>query len=80
MTLVEYITSSYDIALEINIQKEIETRNKKNPKEAETDSEKYETLLRKEEANIRQHIKVNLLFFININIFYIDRESTQIMY
>ena len=60
MTLVEYITSSYDIALEINIQKEIESKNKKNQKETETDSEKYETLLRKEEANIRQHISVNI--------------------
>ena len=62
MTLVEYITSSYDIALEINIQKEIESKNKKNQKETETDTEKYETLLRKEEANIRQHISVSIFF------------------
>jgi hypothetical protein len=67
LTLIEYIKSSFDIAVTERSNKEIETyleQHADNPNSAE----KYETLLRKEESHIRQHISVSTTIHININI------------
>ena len=58
LTLIEYIKSSFDIAVTERSNKEIEAyleQHADNPNSAE----KYETLLRKEESHIRQHISVS---------------------
>lgn len=67
--MIEYINSSYDIALETRVQTEIEIRSKTSPKQTESENEKYETLLRKEEANIRQHISVSINNLITLHIY-----------
>ena len=69
ITLIEYINSTYDIALETRVQTEIEARTKTSQRPTESEIEKYETLLRKEEANIRQHISVSINIYLHI---YID--------
>lgn len=68
LTLIEYIKSSFDIAVTERSNKEIETyleQHADNPNSAE----KYETLLRKEESHIRQHISVSTPIHINISIY-----------
>lgn len=65
LTLVEYVKSSFDIAVGECAKKEIAAfveDHFDNPHSAE----KYETLLRKEEGRIRQHISVSCIFIINI--------------
>ena len=70
VTLIDYIESSIDIAIS---QKAVELFNeyKGNSEDNEKYAAKYETLLRKEEKEIREHIKV--IFFTNK----LDRKSNQ---
>ena len=50
--IIEYIKSSIDIIVSIKVDEELEKYNQDNPNAAND----YETLLRKEEQSIRQHI------------------------
>ena len=56
--IIEYIKSSIDIIVSIKVDEELKKYNQDNPNSAND----YETLLRKEEQSIRQHISTeNLL-------------------
>ena len=59
LTLIEFIKSSFDIAVSIKLEKELKKYKSPLDEDNENAAEKYETLLRKEESNIRQHISVN---------------------
>ncbi len=59
MTLIEYIKSSFDIAVTLSSEKQFNIlKETLNYKINENYSEDYEHLLRKEEKNIRQHISI----------------------
>ena len=59
MTLIEYIKSSFDIAVTLSSEKKFKALKKTlNYEINENYSEDYESLLRKEECDIRQHISI----------------------
>ena len=59
MTLIEYIKSSFDIAVTLSSEKKFKALKKTlNYEINENYSEDYESLLRKEESDIRQHISI----------------------
>ena len=59
MTLIEYIKSSFDIAVTISSEKQFKALKKSLNYEINNNySEDYESLLRKEECDIRQHISI----------------------
>ena len=59
-TLVEYIQSSIDVIVQIKVQEQIdkEREEKKEEQESEYAATKYETLLQKEEKEIRNYIRI----------------------
>lgn len=62
ITIIDYIINSFDVAIKYYAEKEIKeflSQDDDNPNY----STRSETLLRKYEGNIRQHISVNNLFF-----------------
>ena len=59
MTLFEYIKSSFDIAITLQSEKKFkEFKKTLNYEINDNYSEDYETLLRKLESDIRQHISI----------------------
>ena len=59
MTLFEYIKSSFDIAITLQSEKKFkELKKTLNYEINDNYSEDYETLLRKLESDIRQHISI----------------------
>ncbi len=59
MTLFEYIKSSFDIAVTLQSEKKFkELKKTLNYETNDNYSEDYETLLRKLESDIRQHISI----------------------
>ena len=59
MTLIEYIKSSFDIAITMNAEKKfIELNNNYNKKAPEFYANDYEKLLRKEESDLREQIGI----------------------
>ena len=59
MTLFEYIKSSFDIAITLQSEKKFkELKKTLNYETNDNYSEDYETLLRKLESDIRQHISI----------------------
>ena len=59
MTLFEYIKSSFDIAVTLQSEKKFkELKKTLNYEINDNYSEDYETLLRKLESDIRQHISI----------------------
>lgn len=61
-TLIEYIKNAFDISVEKKVNEIIENMKKEEEEDNENAASKYETLLRKEEKNIRQHISVKINF------------------
>ena len=59
LVILEYIKNSIDILIELKVEERIETYKKQNSEEDEDKQNEYETLLRKLESDIRQHIRVN---------------------
>ena len=72
MDIINYIKISLQIIIELKVKEEVEKYNKekedKNPNNENT-AEDYETLLRKEEAEIRQHISVEHQFKLHLDNF-----------
>lgn len=72
MDIINYIKISLQIIIELKVKEEIEKYNKekedKNLNNQNT-AEDYETLLRKEEAEIRQHISVEHQFKLHFDNF-----------
>ena len=72
MDIINYIKISLQIIIELKVKEEVEKYNKekedKNPHNENT-AEDYETLLRKEEAEIRQHISVEHQFKLHLDNF-----------
>ena len=60
LTLIEYIKSSIDVIVETKLEEELKKYQKVDEKYAAT---QYETLLRKEEGEIREHISVSSILF-----------------
>lgn len=58
MTLVEYIKSSIDVLVRIKVEEQLGIERMDIEEDNEFAAEKYETLLKKEESDIRQHISV----------------------
>ena len=59
MTLFEYIKSSFDVAVTLQSEKKFkELKKTLNYETNDNYSEDYETLLRKLESDIRQHISI----------------------
>jgi hypothetical protein len=68
MTLIEYIKSSFDIAITMNAEKKfIELNNNYNKKTPEYYGNDYEQLLRKEESNLREQIGIQNQLKLYIN-------------
>ena len=65
LDIINYIKTSLLIIINIKLNEELEKRKDKNMKKKileENAAEDYETLLRKEEAEIRQHISIEHQF------------------
>lgn len=59
LIIIEYIKTSIDILVDIKVKKQIETFfSNYNIRSESSDAEVYEELLRKYEADIRNHIKI----------------------
>ena len=71
LDLINYIRESFHISIKIKVQEEIDKFIEKSGKNihGENTAEDYETLLRKEEAEIRQHISVEHQFRLLIDNF-----------
>ena len=59
LVILDYIKNSIDILIELKVEERIEAYKKQNSEEDEDRQNEYETLLRKLESDIRQHIRVN---------------------
>lgn len=59
MTILDYIKNSIDIIVELKAEEKLEEYKKKSSMEEEENQNEYESLLRKLESDIRQHIRVN---------------------
>ncbi len=57
MTVLEYIKTSIDILIDLKVEERLENERKHSDVDEDKINE-YEVLLRKLEADIRQHIKV----------------------
>ena len=72
MDIINYIKISLQIIIELKVKEEVEKYNKEkeeNNLNNENTAEDYETLLRKEEAEIRQHISVEHQFKLHLDNF-----------
>jgi hypothetical protein len=57
LTVLEYIKTSIDILIDLKVEERLENERKHSDVDEDKINE-YEVLLRKLEADIRQHIKV----------------------
>ena len=72
MDIINYIKISLQIIIELKVKEEVEKYNKEKEDKNlnnENTAEDYETLLRKEEAEIRQHISVEHQFKLHFDNF-----------
>lgn len=72
MDIINYIKISLQIIIELKVKEEVEKYNKEKEEKNlnnENTAEDYETLLRKEEAEIRQHISVEHQFKLHLDNF-----------
>lgn len=60
MTLIEYIKSSIDIIVTLKVEEQLALERLEIEEDNENAAKNYETLLKKEESEIRQHISVYL--------------------
>lgn len=60
MTLIEYIKSSIDIIVTLKVEEQLALERLEIEEDNENSAKNYETLLKKEESEIRQHISVYL--------------------
>jgi hypothetical protein len=72
LDIINYIKISLQIIIELKVKEEVEKNNKEKEDKNlnnENTAEDYETLLRKEEAEIRQHISVEHQFKLHLDNF-----------
>jgi hypothetical protein len=72
LDIINYIKISLQIIIELKVKEEVEKNNKEKEDKNlnnENTAEDYETLLRKEEAEIRQHISVEHQFKLHFDNF-----------
>lgn len=66
MTLIEYIKSSIDVLVSLKVEEQLTIEKADIEEDNEYAAEHYETLLKKLESDIRQHISViNLNYIID---------------
>ena len=58
LTLMDYIRSSIDILIDLKVDEKLEALKGSDEEDSEEKQNEYETLLRKLENDIRQHIRV----------------------
>jgi hypothetical protein len=58
LVILDYIKNTIEILVEAKVEERLESLKKNNTEENEEKSNEYETLLRKLESDIRQHIRV----------------------
>ena len=76
LTLIEYIKSSFDIAVQMKAEKKfLELKNNLNIYD-ENYFNDYETLLRKEESEIRSHISIEHQFKLHSE--YLEQRITEL--
>ena len=79
LDIINYIKTSLLIIINIKLNEELEKRKDKNMKKKileENAAEDYETLLRKEEAEIRQHISIEHQFKLHSE--YLEQRITEL--
>lgn len=64
LVILDYIKNTIEILVESKVDERLESLKKNHTEENEEKSNEYETLLRKLESDIRQHIRVRYKFFL----------------
>lgn len=61
---MNYVQSSLDVLVNTKVEEKLKKLNEGKEEDNSNCAEKFETLLRKEEKEIREHIAVRLIIFI----------------
>jgi len=64
LVILDYIKNTIEILVESKVDERLESLKKNHTEENEEKANEYETLLRKLESDIRQHIRVRYKIFL----------------